>query len=210
MKFNAAAEPFLQGAAAQTETVTVGKGWNIIGSVSLPLPVAEIGSVPPAITTSGFYRYDGTSGYSGADTLMPGGGYWVKSSQSGVLLLSATVAIPATTRISIVASAEMPPSPPGGPEGITEALPKEYAIGQNYPNPFNPTTTISFALPKEGVVELRIFNVLGEVVGEPVNGFRPAGVHSVEWNAGPQPGGVYFYSLRAGSYVATRKMLLIK
>jgi len=98
-------------------------------------------------------------------------------------------------------------------------LPKTFELFQNYPNPFNPATTIRFAVPqglKEGVsVSLRIFNVRGQVVRILVEGEKPPGFYSVVWDGRDDRGqrvspGLYLYTLSAGPFKATRKMILLK
>jgi hypothetical protein len=81
---------------------------------------------------------------------------------------------------------------------------------QNYPNPFNPSTIISFALPEQTDVELRIYDVLGKEVATLVNESKPAGSYEVEWNASDLPSGVYIYQLRTGTSVQMKKMMLLK
>jgi hypothetical protein len=88
--------------------------------------------------------------------------------------------------------------------------PKEFFLAQNYPNPFNPHTTIIYSLPKAAAVSLRIFNALGQEVAALVNEQEGAGSYQVRWNASHVPSGVYFYRLRAGEYVGTKKMILLK
>jgi hypothetical protein len=90
------------------------------------------------------------------------------------------------------------------------SLPTRYELSHNYPNPFNPTTTIEFALPRAGHVELTVYNVLGQVVTSLMDEDLPAGYHSVTWEASRYASGVYFYRLKAGDYVRTRKMMLLK
>ncbi|MBM3324306.1 MAG: T9SS type A sorting domain-containing protein [Calditrichaeota bacterium] len=94
-------------------------------------------------------------------------------------------------------------------------LPKTFALGQNYPNPFNATCAISFELPTRNRVTLMIYNVLGARVKVLTDAVYPAGVHHIEWDgrndAGTSVGsGVYFYQMRSGDFVATRKMLLLR
>lgn len=89
-------------------------------------------------------------------------------------------------------------------------VPTNYSLKQNYPNPFNPSTVISFTLPKGSIVSLKVFNVLGEEVTELINEFKNAGVHKVTFNASDLPSGVYIYSLSAGDFIATKKMMLLK
>jgi hypothetical protein len=95
--------------------------------------------------------------------------------------------------------------------------PRDYSLKQNYPDPFNPTTTIRYELPVESRVSLRIYNVLGQVVGSLEEGIRSAGYHSAGWNASNFPSGVYLYRLNASSvadprtsFTSVRKMVLIR
>ncbi len=96
---------------------------------------------------------------------------------------------------------------PGGKEGN---VPQAFVLSQNYPNPFNPATKISFTLPVGSDVTLKVYNMLGQEVATVVNGYRSAGTYEVEFNAAGLASGVYYYTLRAGSFTATRKMLLTK
>lgn len=86
----------------------------------------------------------------------------------------------------------------------------EFALAQNYPNPFNPETNISYTLANSANVSLKVFSVTGAEVAILVNGNMEAGSHTVSFNAASLPSGVYFYRLDAGSFTATRKMLLLK
>ena len=81
---------------------------------------------------------------------------------------------------------------------------------QNYPNPFNPSTTISYDLPTDSKVTLKVFDVLGREVATLVNGFVEAGSHQAVFNATRLASGVYFYRLQAGAYSATRKLAILK
>jgi hypothetical protein len=94
-------------------------------------------------------------------------------------------------------------------EGSEGGVPASYALGQNYPNPFNPSTTISYELPIESHVTLRVFDLLGKEVATLVNGVQEPGHKSVQWNAGGVASGVYLYRLQAGSYSSTKKLLLL-
>ncbi len=87
---------------------------------------------------------------------------------------------------------------------------KEYVLEQNYPNPFNPTTTISFGLPQETNVSIKIYNALGEEIAEILNKNLKAGKHSVDFNAKNLSSGTYFCRMKAGKFTKTTKMLLLK
>ena len=85
-----------------------------------------------------------------------------------------------------------------------------YTLEQNYPNPFNPTTTIGYVLQKKSNARLTLLNSLGEEIAVLVNEEQDKGFHKVELDASKISSGVYFYQLKAGSFVETKKMLLLK
>jgi len=87
---------------------------------------------------------------------------------------------------------------------------KEFQLLQNYPNPFNPSTAIKYQVPKTGLVTLRIFDILGREVASLVNEEKPSGTYSIQWDASTMSSGVYFYRLHAGSFIETKKMILLK
>lgn len=89
-------------------------------------------------------------------------------------------------------------------------IPTQFALHQNYPNPFNPETKISFDLPEDVNVSLTVYNISGQKIADLVNGEVKAGKHTVNWNATDVSSGVYFYRLTAGSFTATKKMVLMK
>lgn len=94
-------------------------------------------------------------------------------------------------------------------------IPDRLQLGQNFPNPFNPGTTIDFSLPRAGYAEVKIYNLLGEVVAIPLKQYLPAGNHRITWDGltldgCPAASGIYFYRLTAGLYSDTRKMILLK
>jgi hypothetical protein len=91
-----------------------------------------------------------------------------------------------------------------------EALPNQYYLAQNHPNPFNPSTIIQFALPASGRVTIKVSNLLGQEVRTLVDDFMGAGMHQVTFHAEGLPSGVYLYRMQSGSYVATKKLVLLK
>ena len=97
-----------------------------------------------------------------------------------------------------------------GVRQASELVPTEFSLSQNFPNPFNPTTTIDYQLPSGSRVVLKVYDVLGREVTTLVNARQSAGLHSTIFNAAELPSGVYFYELRAGSFVQTKKLLLEK
>lgn len=86
----------------------------------------------------------------------------------------------------------------------------DFQLLQNYPNPFNPNTTIEFEIPQREKVKIEIFNVLGQRIATLLNAEMESGRHRINFNASGLSSGVYFYTLRSGSFVETRKMLLIR
>ena len=96
-----------------------------------------------------------------------------------------------------------------------QVVPNQFSLEQNYPNPFNPTTTIEFRLPKPHRVTLKIFNIRGQVVRTLVDEGKPAGIFKVDWDGENEFGervssGIYIYHIKAGEFVASRKLLLIR
>lgn len=90
------------------------------------------------------------------------------------------------------------------------SLPTEYSLGQNYPNPFNPSTTISYAIKEQGFVSLKVYDLLGKEVKTLVNSIQNIGTYGVEINGAELSSGVYFYQLRSGNFVDTKKFVLMK
>ncbi|MGE5457605.1 MAG: T9SS type A sorting domain-containing protein [Methanococcaceae archaeon] len=86
----------------------------------------------------------------------------------------------------------------------------KFLLNQNYPNPFNPETTFSYILPKQSLVELKIFDVLGREVSTLVNYEQSAGQHKIQFNASSLPSGVYIYTLQAGEFRDSKKLMLLK
>lgn len=94
-------------------------------------------------------------------------------------------------------------------------LPKEIVLNQNYPNPFNPSTTIEFTLPQASTVKLEVYNITGQKVRILVSGNLDAGLHSISWDGTNDYGekvasGMYIYRITSGSFVQTRKMVLLR
>jgi hypothetical protein len=89
-------------------------------------------------------------------------------------------------------------------------LPLTIHLDQNYPNPFNPTTTIRYALPARSQVTLTVFNTLGQQLTTLVNEVQEAGYHDVRFDGSGLASGVYFYRLRAGVYVATKRLIVVR
>jgi hypothetical protein len=92
----------------------------------------------------------------------------------------------------------------------SESQIKQFRLQQNYPNPFNPSTQISFTISSSSFVSLKVYDVRGREISTLVADFLLPGIYSTRWNATTVPSGVYFYSLRAGKYSDTKKLVLLK
>ena len=91
-----------------------------------------------------------------------------------------------------------------------DLLPVIFELFQNYPNPFNPSTTINFVIPKSSFVNLKVYDVLGNEVATLVNEEKPLGTYQLNFDASSLASGIYFYKIQAGSFVQTKKMILLK
>ena len=94
-------------------------------------------------------------------------------------------------------------------------LPETFALHQNYPNPFNPITTLSYDLPEDALVNITIYDIMGRIVNNLVSSQQTAGYKSIQWNATnnigqPVSAGLYLYTIQAGEFRQTRKMVLLK
>jgi hypothetical protein len=197
LKFAAPETVTVVGDSIKQDTIDVRMGWNLIGTLTTLLPANVVASNPPGMITSKFFGY--CQGYVTADTLIPGKGYWIKTNGFIQQLLTDT-----------------PPSPPESeiaspPQADRNDAPKEFSLEQNWPNPFNPTTIIRFLVPSSSpLVTLKVYDLLGQEVVTLVNEILTPGNYSVQWNADNNPSGMYFYRLSAGSFVETKKLVLIR
>ncbi|PTM09772.1 MAG: hypothetical protein DA443_07890 [Bacteroidetes bacterium] len=109
-------------------------------------------------------------------------------------------------------SVEIPASSDNFTIGLYDAsaIPDVFSLDQNYPNPFNPSTTIRFGVPEVSDVKLEVFNMLGQKVATLVNESKDAGFYNVAFDASSLSSGMYIYRLQSGSFVETRKLMLIK
>ncbi len=97
----------------------------------------------------------------------------------------------------------------GNNSGITE-LPKVFSLAQNYPNPFNPVTSIKFSVPKQSLVKIVIYDVIGREVAALVNEVKNPGNYAISFDASMYASGVYFYRMESGDFTDVKKMVLIK
>jgi hypothetical protein len=131
-----------------------------------------------------------------------------------VMSTSATLNGRALTQTAATLDASTVTSPPSVNAIEIGPTPEEFALSQNYPNPFNPSTRIQYSLEKAVQVSLKVYNLLGSEVATLVNGRQEAGSYTVPLSANrgilSLASGVYFYRLEAGSFVSTKKLILMK
>ena len=95
-------------------------------------------------------------------------------------------------------------------EEQTNELPSVFLLSQNFPNPFNPSTKIKYSVPQSSQVQIKVFDVLGNEIARLMDEEKSVGTYELTWNAENLPSGVYFYQLRAGDFIQTKKMILLR
>jgi len=100
-------------------------------------------------------------------------------------------------------------------KNVSSLTDEEFRLNQNCPNPFNPVTSLRYDLPEDGLINITIYDMMGRVVKTLVNGSQTAGFKSVQWDATndrnePVSSGLYLYTIQAGEFRQTRKMVLLK
>jgi hypothetical protein len=93
---------------------------------------------------------------------------------------------------------------------VNSPKPASFSLSQNYPNPFNPSTTINYSIPEGRVATIKVYDLLGKEVSTLLNEYKEAGMHSVHFNASTLPSGIYIYTIQAGEFRASKKLLLLK
>ena len=88
--------------------------------------------------------------------------------------------------------------------------PLTFKLEQNYPNPFNPSTTFRYSIPTQSKVVIKIYDILGNEIATLMDEEKSVGTYELTWNAASLPSGVYFYQLKAGEFISTKKMILLK
>ena len=96
------------------------------------------------------------------------------------------------------------------PLSVGLGMPLKFDLGQAYPNPFNPITNFRVELSRDGLVEINIYNVAGQIIDEVKNEIMPAGYHQIRWDSSENPSGLYFLKVKQGDNMKTQKLLLIK
>jgi len=195
----------VSGYALPEDTFTVNAGWNMVGSITDPVPVSQITSVPGGMIASNFFAY--SAGYQAADTITPGKAYWVKMAQAGSLILSSSDGARPEARISIVPAGEVPPPPPtvsGNLLSFPATVRGSAASALLYPvrttdlDPASGMVTVRFRLPSDGPVTLSVLDAAGRIIAAPVEGPLTAGMHTLSVPVSSLPEGVFLFRLEAG------------
>ena len=97
-----------------------------------------------------------------------------------------------------------------GVEDQNSEIPSRFLLEQNFPNPFNPSTKIRYSVPQSSNVMIKVFDILGNEIESLVNEEKPVGTYELTWYATNLPSGIYFYTINAGSFIETKKMILLK
>jgi hypothetical protein len=159
--------------------------------------------------TSGNQQFDAITNSEGKYTKnIPLGLYFVTVSAAGYNNLTTTGVQVAQTGATV--NAILQTTAVGILQDPEQSQPEKFVLVDAYPNPFNPSTTISFILPSQLFVSLKVFDALGKEVSTVLSEELPAGTHSQQWNAAGLPSGVYFYQLQAGSFSKTKKLVLLR
>jgi protocatechuate 3,4-dioxygenase beta subunit len=187
---------------------------DISGTIHLPSGSASTmaGAIVYAIrnnVAAGFAITDVRGNYS-IDGIAPGTytvtvdrlGYTETASKTGTVTYS-TSGIPGNAVVDLAMT-------PTSVSQTSTVQPTQFTLEQNYPNPFNPSTTISYQIPTQSHVKLKVFDVLGREVATLVNGAEEPGYKSVNFNSNGLSSGVYCYRLQAGNYVETKKLVLLR
>ena len=150
-------------------------------------------------------------GIGGADGV-PAGTILAKCDVAEVIVYDVALSDPARKEIAhnLALKYGLPWTTTGVVEHQQGNAPESVVLMQNYPNPFNPSTTIRYGLPNSSHVTLTVFNTLGQQVGLLQNGEQEAGYHEVRFDGKNLSSGVYFYRIKAGDFVATKRLLLLK
>jgi len=152
--------------------------------------------------TQATWNANGSASNGGFD--LPNGGGTIVLSEPGVVYY---VCVP---HASLGMKGTITVLTPTDVDNEREIMPDNFILRQNYPNPFNPETTISFSLPANSFVSLKVFDNLGNEVAILVNEFLSAGEYSRHWKGEGLSSGSYFYRLEAGSFTRTKKLILLK
>ena len=200
-------------------------GWYMIGSVIGQSDFSNPDDNPNGMVLTPAFTWNVNNGcYISANTLNEKNGFWVAVLGACDLTVNnsaGTSSQPKFTQKKFIEFSKMhgetPPSPPtiDWQTGEILQIPEKFVLRQNYPNPFNPVTNIKFDLPENSLVEIFIYNILGQKVKTLVNNYLQAGNHTIVWNGMNDydqqlSTGIYLCFIKAGEFKAINKLLLLK
>ena len=169
-----------------------------IWSRTVTFPAGNAGG--PSLYKYSVY-YPGGESYTDFDNeMLPGNDHYVFIKIGGVTELNDIFGVPSVDGVPVVSIEE----------NTEISIPKTMKLHQNYPNPFNPTTVISYDLPKTQLVQINIYNMLGQKIANLVNNVQSAGNYSINFDGSSLSSGIYFYQIQTDGFQQTRKMLLVK
>jgi len=177
------------------------KTWTqtpITGNLSLPPRIVEFIGIVPVDSRKGYYAYSAKHDYWG----------YLYSNDYKSEFVGENIAC-IRQNVSKTLYAFYPDAVIGINEETSDLTPITYKLYQNYPNPFNPSTIIKWQQPETGLVTIKIYDVLGREVMTLVNEELTAGTHETVFDASLISSGIYFYQLKAGSFIQTKKMILV-
>ena len=181
----------------------------------------------PTVTTSvltGVFFTDDNSGtivggapFDGDDVILrttDGGNTWINQSYTSTNHFSEVCFVDAANGWVSGGNGTILHTTNGGVTFVEEEqideMPTEFLLSQNYPNPFNPSTKIKYSVPNSSQVVIKVFDILGNEIETLVSEEKPAGTYEITWYAENLPSGVYFYQLKAGTFIESKKMILMK
>jgi hypothetical protein len=184
-----------------------GTGWQMI---ALSTPFAYTGAAGNNLLVEVCYNNSSYTSYSTVNSSAATGMYWGRYGDLASGDGCATTTWSSSTAPPGRANTRFVVNPVLGTGNNGTEIPKTYSMSQNYPNPFNPITQIKYDIPKQGLVTLKVFDVLGREVAKLVNDVKAPGSYVVDFDASKFASGTYFYRLEAGTFSDVKKMLLIK
>lgn len=190
--------------ATSTLSAALSSGSRLIGTITRGALTLDGSSTWQVTGNATLTTFSDASGISGTTiTNITGNGYTVTYNAA----LSGNSALGGKT-YTLQNGGTLTPAGATNVDDAASATPTTWSLSANYPNPFNPSTTLTYAIPVEAQVALTVYNTLGQEVATLVDARQPAGAYTVRFDAAGLASGVYFARLRAGSYLATQKMML--
>ncbi len=210
------------GVPIHTYSIQCETGWNLLGSVSEPVPVSQI-QVEPAGAVADIWAWDPVRfAYTFTDVIEPGKAYWFAVQEHCEITISTQSSSgenewfkPSVLRKSFAQTWGETPPMPGISNTQSAQLPESFKLLQNFPNPFNPQTRIEYSITENTHVNLDVYNVLGQHVIRLIDREQSAGYYSVQWDGTDAMGhsvgnGIYFYRLTTDSFESVKKMVLAR